>query len=333
MNDSKLQPEDLPANDKIQTFKPEDLPICEKCGRKTPPTRGDCFYCGNPLPFAARRIQTPTPEFRKLEIWEKGFNVVVTKCRETPDFSAVNEIAEFLEFEGEDLRKILDSKKSLPLARVASNAEAKLIAEKLAAHNIESRIVADERLKPEISARRLRGIEFSGDNLIMILFNNDEIAEIFCKDLSLVVSGAIFERKIESIESIRRKEKGKVLNSNEIGSDQFVIDIYAQNDNIGYRIEQHGFDFSCLGNRKSLLAGENMKRLAEKLRAVLPQAEFDDDYLKNRAELGKIWEVQETISAGGVNRQSFGGFKRANTIIISNLTQFTRYSRLRREML
>lgn len=324
---------DLTATNDIQTFKPEEMLTCEKCGRKSPPTRADCFYCGAALPISELQTELLKLNLRKLENWEKGFNVIFLKRKESLNSEKIARIATFLEFENEDLRRILESASPLPLARAESRSEAEIIVEKLAKNNIESLIVEDRELRVETAARRLRGIEFFADKLVLILFNKDEIVEISANESALIIVGALFERKIESTESIKRKEKGKVLDSTETGTDAPMIDIYPQNDYIGYRIESNGFDFSSLENDKSLLAAENMKRLAEKLKKFLPNAEYDENYVKIRGELGKVWEVEEKNDTGGVNRRAFGSFRRNKTVIISNESQFTRYSRLRKRIL
>lgn len=324
---------DLPVSGEIQAFKPEEMITCEKCGRKSPPTRTSCFYCGFALPVADLQKTFAKPSLRKLESWEKGFNVILLNQIKSPDSQNITELAGFLGLENEDLQKILLTKKSLPLARLESSTEAEVIVEKLASDNLDSRIVGDEQLKLAVAPRRLRGIEFFEQRIALVLFNTDELVEINFEDLSLIVVGTIFERKIESTESIKRKEKGKILDSSETGTDELVIDIYSENDEIGYRMESSGFDFSCLGQDKGWLARENMMRLAEKLKSVLPNAKYDNDYLKIRAELGKIWEVEAVNNAGGVGRKSFGKYRRTNTLTVSNESQFTRYSRLQKRIL
>lgn len=324
---------ELETKDELPGFKSSEMLVCEKCGRLTPPNRPNCFYCGTALPLSKIQTENLKLNLRKLESWEKGLNVVCAKVN--ADFSTANltETAEFLCFENEELQKILSSVAPLPLIRVESENEAAIVVEKLAKNNIESRIVSDKQLKIETLARRLRGIEFFDDRVVLILFSGDETFELQYEDLALIVVGAIYERKIESIESIKRKERGKVLDSSETGTDEILIDIYPNDDEIGYRIESTGFDFSCLEKEKGILARENIIRLAAKLNSVFPHAAYDDNYRKIRSTLGKVWEVEEKSSAGGIGRKSFGNFRRTNTLTISNLSQFTRYSRLKKQML
>lgn len=324
---------ELAATNDLPAFKPEEMLVCEKCGRKTPPTRANCFYCGALLPISELQTEYFKLNARKLESWEKGFNVVFVKQNENFDSANLTEAAKFLSFENEDLQKILINGRAFPFARVESENEAAIIVEKLAKSNIESKIIDDKQLKTEIQTRRLRGIEFFDDRVVLILFNADETFQLRYDDLALIVVGTIYERKIESVESVKRKERGKVLDSSETGTDEILIDLYPHDDEIGYRIESNGFDFSCLEHEKGILARENMKRLAEKIKNLFPNAAYDDDYQKIRVGLGKVWEVEEKSSAGGLGRKSFGSFRRTNTLTISNASQFTRYSRMQKQVL
>lgn len=324
---------ELTATNDLPAFKSDEMLVCEKCERKTPPTRANCFYCGAFLPVSELQTEHFKLNTRKLESWEKGFNVVFVKQNENFNSLNLTEAAKFLSFENEDLQKILTTGRAFPFVRVESENEAAIIVEKLAKNNIESRIIGDKELKIETAMHRLRGIEFFDDRAVLILFNADETFQLKYEDLALIVVGTIYERKIESIESVKRKERGKVLDSSETGTDEILIDLYPHNDEIGYRIESSGFDFSCLEQEKGILVRENMKRLAENLKELFPNASYDDDYQKIRAALGKVWEVEEKSSAGELGRKSFGSFRRTNTLIISNSEQFTRYSRMQKQVL
>jgi hypothetical protein len=316
---------DLPASSEPEGFKPEEMLVCDKCQRKSPPTRLKCFYCGAELKVSAEQSQFLKPKLRKLEDWEKGFNLIYLSKSGTANLA---NIAKLVHFEPNDLQKLLETGKSLPLARLESETEADVLAQRLNEFGLQSKIVSDELLKADVFPRRLRRIEFFADKAFLILFNADEIVEIPFQEIGLIVVGAFFERKIESTQSLKKKDDRKVLETAEISTDEMLIDIYSRQDSGGYRIETKGFDFSCLGAEKGLLAKDNLKKLAEKLRSVARDAKFDDDYLRIRAELSLVWEVSQRNDSSGVQRQGLGKFKRANTFIINNLTQFTRYSRL-----
>lgn len=330
--DSDERLKDLPATSATgEGFQPEQMIVCPKCARVSPPNRLKCLYCAALLPVAETGLIKPN--LRRLESWEKGFNIIYQPSDLNFDEAKISEIADLLKFEPEDLRRILTARKRLPIARAESAAEAAVVAERLKQSGVESFVLSDDLLKPESPARRLRGIEFFDDKVVLILFNNDEIAEIRRADLCLIVTGARVERKIEIVEKYNRKKENKILDSRESGTDDSLIDVYGREDFIGCRIESTGFDFSCLGGEKRMLAGENIKLLAEKLRAFSPDAHFDDDYRRLRAELGGVWTVEQKKDSKGVRKQSFGSFNLESVTIIDNLTQFTKYSRLQRHLL
>lgn len=318
---------DLPVQAEAEGFKPEEMATCPKCGRKSPPTRAACFYCGAQLTLSEAQSRFLKPNLRKLEPWEKGFNVIYVPGEQAPETSG-SELARLLSIEKEETRKLLETKKTLPVARVESAPEAEILITRLKDLGLESRVVSDESLKLETVPRRLRGVEFLNDKLILILFNVDEVVEVPVEDLALIVTGAFFERKIEATESLKRKKENKVLDSSEVSSDELLIDIYPKNDSVGYRIELAGFDFSCLGDEKGWLAKDNMQKLLQKLRLIANQTKFDDDYLRIRGELGRVWEVDQRSDTGAVDRKALGVYQRKNITTINNLSQFTRYSRL-----
>lgn len=323
----------LPAQTENLAFKPEELILCRKCRRTNPPTRPECFYCGAELEFSEEQSEFLKPNLRQPEIWEKGFNLIFLPESQNFDDEKSAETAKILKCEKEFLQKLVAAKKPLPIVRAESAKEAEIVQTRLRGIGIQTLIVSDESLAIEKSARRLRGIEFFGDKLALILFNRDEIVEITNKDLALIVTGAIFERKVEAVEKRGKKGENKILQSTETSSDESLIDIYSRGDQIGCRILAKGFDFSCLEAEKGILAAENLKKLAEKLRRAAPKAKFVDDYRHARESLGNVWRVEEKTDPQGLKREGFGKFNLENTTTINNSSQFTKYSRLQRHLL
>lgn len=324
---------DLPIQSENPAFKREEMILCAKCARTNPPTRLDCFYCGAELEFSQAQGEFLKPNLRKIENWEKGFNLIYSPDSQNFDEAKLSEIAKILKCEKEFLQKLIETQKPLPLARAVSEREAEIVQKRLREFGIGTLVIGDDNLAIEKPARRLRGIEFFDDNLALILFNQDEIIQISNEDLALIVMGAIFERKVESTEKRVKKGGNEILQSSETASDEFLIDIYSRQDTTGFRIFAKGFDFSCLGAEKGILAAENLKKLARKLREAAPDAKFIDDYLQAREILGNIWQVEEKINSQGVKREGFGKFNLENITTINNLSQFTKYSRLRRHLL
>ncbi|MEP7038715.1 MAG: hypothetical protein ABI891_10245 [Acidobacteriota bacterium] len=71
-------------------------------------------------------------------------------------------------------------------------------------------------------------IEFWDDKIIFVIFNQDELVVTSKDDLILIVSGAIFERRVEATEKRNKKGENKLLETDETTSDDFLIDIYSR---------------------------------------------------------------------------------------------------------
>jgi len=334
--EDQIRADNQPKNQPVQTediaFKPEEMISCGKCARTNPPNRLKCFYCGAELEMTAEQAANIKPNLRKLENWEKGYNLIYAPNPNGENEFDSAETAKILNLESEDLQKILQTEKTLPLARVESEKEAQITASKLSERGFNISIVSDEALAVDKLPTRLRSLEFDDDKIILIFFNSDEIAEIKREDLVLIVSGAIYERKTESIEK-RKKGESKILDATVTASDVGLIDIYSRQNSNGYRILANGFDFSCLETAKGILAVENLKKLAAKLREFAPNAKFVGDYLAVREVLGSVWEIEQRKDSLGLKRHSFGKFDFSNLATSSNLQQFTKYSRLQWQIL
>ena len=324
---------DLPTDTSVEAFDPEALISCVKCGRKSPPTRLKCLYCGVALEVSDAQAKKLQPKLRKLEDWEKGFNVVLLPQTKQVSDSQVEEVASILILEKSDAQAMVGSGTALPGARAESLTEAKVIADRLAALGVESRIVNDEDLNPERSPRRLRRVEFEDDHLVFILFNSDEVARIPFGEVALIVEGAIIQRRIESTESIKKKDDKKLLSSVEQTSDGAVLDIYTVADPVGYRVEIKGFDFSGLGSDKALIAKDNLPKLLSRLRECSPSAVVSSDYLSLRGQLAKVWDVSQKTESEGLKRSGIGKLSRSNTESSDNQLQFTKFSRLQWHLL
>jgi len=96
-----------------------------------------------------------------------------------------------------------------------------------------------------------------------------------------------------------------------------------------WRIASRSFDFSCLGEKKKLLAAENFVTLVQTLRERAPAATFDDSYPQLRKLLTAVWPMVQQTSGGGWRRMRPGKFNVQAVTTTNNEAQFTRYSRLR----
>ncbi len=320
---------DLPVQTENIAYGFDEMIVCGKCGRNNPPNRLKCLYCGAELEFSDEQNGFLKPVLRKLEAWEKGFNLIyLPKDLREIDEQKIKEISRITRTEREVLKKIFGAKKKLPLARAESQKEAEIVRQRFGEIGIETIILSDEKLNVENAPKRLRSLEFSDKIISLQIFNTDETVKFLLEDLTLIVIGAIFQKRIEATEKLSKKGENILLNATEIASDERLIDVYATGEDTGFRIEQKGFDFSCLGEEKSLLAAENIERLAKKLKAFAPQAKLVEDYKQLRAFLGTVWEITERKDSKGLVRENFGKFNLGNVTTVSNSEQFTKYSRM-----
>ena len=309
-------------------FKPDELNACAACGRMNAPTRLKCLYCAAALEVKTEFAASMKPVLRKLESWERGFNVIV---HEHSGQTEIAKVAAYLSAEPDDVRALLDAGSPLPLARVESEAETKVLIEGLNNFGLRCAVVGDAELDADKLPVRLSGIEFGENGIVVVDFNTRDTTSI--SDLALIIPGIITSSKVDSLEKKLRGGKTKLLEETASASDESVLDIYSGRDPVGFRVQLAGFDFSCLGEDKGLLAVENMRRLVTALKEHAPNARLVSDYAKVRHALGRIWEVEARKDTQGLQRAGFGKVEFGSVASTSNLRQFTKYSRLQWQIL
>ncbi len=327
--------ENQPAFDPlIQTeniaFRADEMVDCEACSRKNPPNRLKCMYCGGGLAVKAEFAEAISPISRKLEAWEKGFNVISLSAVGDAD---IKKAATLLQIESTLVETILSAGTPLPLARVESSEEAELLISRLTDLGFTCSIVTDESLNTDDLPIRASGIDISDGFISVIDFNTREVAPIPADELALIVTGMLSKSKVDLIEKKGRGGKTKLLDETETASDEAVIDIYSRSDAKGFRINLAGFDFSCLGESKGLLASENIRRLSVVLTENAPHARFVADYVSIRHTLSDVWEVDARRDPKGRQRAGFGKVEFGSVASTSNVRQFTKYSRLQWQLL
>ncbi len=338
MQDNNQNPdaEDFLKNLPLQAeeigFKRDEMVACRKCGRASAPNRLKCMYCGAALEIYADQTDKIKPNLRKLENWEQGFNLIYLPNDEQISAETTAQIAKLIGHEREFVQKILDARKPLPVLRCETEREAEILQNRLGETGLRTSVVSDEALAADAAPKRLRNLEFRDNYIFLTHFNTNEIEVINLEDLNLIVSGAIFQKAVESTEA-RKKGESKILDATETASDESLIDIYTAKNAIGFRILTKGFDFSCLGAEKGILARENIKKLAARLEVLAPTVQVVDDYLAVRNVLGEIWEVEQRTDSQGLKRPRFGKFDLSNVSTSNNLQQFTKYSRLQWRLL
>lgn len=317
-----------------RTFAPSEMIRCDKCARQSAPTRIECLYCGAPLPVrdaGASLMRRPT--LKPLAAHEHGFNVIfMPKMAATVTArlsqNSIDETAAWLRVSATDLASMLQAGVPLPLARTASMDEAQLIAGKLAALNLSVMVLDDKSLTTP-NAKRARKIEIGEETLTLMCGDAATGVRVSWSEISLLVAGRIVNKQIE-VEERRGRAKSEIVDEREIVSDKHALDIHtAARVGEGWRIESDGFDFSCLGARKGLLASENFALLTQTLtKHAGDAARCDDSYNRVRRLLALVWPPDERTESRGLRRATVGRFHTEAVTLISNETQFARYSQL-----
>jgi hypothetical protein len=319
----------------LRAFKREELISCERCERASPPTRMKCLYCGATLPEVEGGEDRRRPALKSLEEWERGFNVVLAPGGAGEDShargDALAEAASLARLKPEQLGEMLAARLALPLARTGERAEAALLERRLTSLGLNIKIVADEELAVESQPpRRVRKIEFDEEGVEGLSVAGGETRRAAWGEIVLIVTGRIFRKRIEVEERLKRGAGSEFVESRELAEDEAVVDLHFAGTPAGWRVAASGFDYSCLGARKSLLAADNFARLVEEFRARAPRAAFDDSYRRVRHLLQFAWSPTEQKGAGGVRRAGPGRVSTEAVTSVSNEAQFTRYSRLLR---
>ncbi len=330
------QSESKPAFDpRIQTediaFDPNELVGCT-CGRMNPPNRLSCLYCGRELEITDDAATSIKTNLRKLESWERGFNVILRE-RSAEGVSNNEKAAMLLSMEPVDLTLILYAGCPLPLARVESEKEAEIIVNGLTPLGLKCSIVRDDDLSVDKPPVRLSTIEDREGSFALKDFNTGNVTEIAKDDLALIVTGILISGKVDSLEKKRRGKESKLLDETTTAADESVLDIYTLHDPNGFRVRSTGFDFSCLGEDKGLLAAENLRALMRFLKERSPNAKLVDNYSAVRQSLGSVWEVESRKDSKGLQRAGFGKTGFGTVASTNNLNQFTKYSRLQWHLL
>jgi len=312
-------------------FTPEQMVTCEACLRANPPTRTSCLYCAAQLRATDASAALQKPTLRKLERWEQGFNTIFL-----PDSAAqlteesLAAMADLLRLKREDLQRIIETGKPLPLARAATRDEASLIESKLAEMGVDVVVVSDSDLITDDSIqKRARAFELTESALVARpAAGSGEALSVTWAEITLLVAGRLFIRKVEVEERKGRRAESEIVDARELSADEAVLDIYTSQPDGGWRIGAGNFDFSCLGAQKGLTTAQNFSTLVTILRERACRSFYDDSYHRVRHALGIVWPIEQQTEARGWRRERPG---RVNTEAVTrsdNEMQFTRYSRL-----
>ena len=306
-----------------QGFSAEQMIRCEECLRANPPTRVSCLYCVAPLPLTETSARLIKPVLRPPEKHQSGYNNILLPHDQVVADSVIADAGALLKLSAENLRSCLSQSLALPVTRTASRVEAELVTDRLRELGLDCLTVSDDELGDAV--RRVRSMTFDDVSLVM----NHEQARLSWSDIVLIVTGRLFETRVEITERMTRKPENEILDTSEFFSDEFVIDFYTATHSSTWRVGGSGFDFSCLGRDKALVVNENMGKLLEVIVQKATNAEVDDSYARVRNLLELVWTTQPETQSSGWRRERPGKLSVGVSTTRSNEIQFTRYSRLR----
>jgi hypothetical protein len=218
----------------------------------------------------------------------------------------------------------------MPLARTATFDEASLLDLRLNRLGLETITVSDKDLGiPESPPHRVRALHL--DDSGMNTQQTPDAGRVYLRwsELSLIIVGRLIARSVELKERSRSRAENEILDASEILTDAAVVDIYTHTQPTSFRILANSFDYSCLGEEKSLLAEQNFSVLLELICRRAPQTEYDDSYNSLRLALEVAWPAEQQTVSRGWRRERPGKYSVGAVTETSSENQFTRYSRLR----
>jgi hypothetical protein len=312
-------------------FAPEEMIRCEECLRANPPTRFACLYCDSPLPLNESTAHLRKPILRTPEKHQLGFNCILIQTNSGPsNGDSLSKAAELLKLKVESLENIIALKAPMPLARTASREEAELVNERLRELGFETVQLSDDDLGKDDTVVRVRSVHIDDNSLSLQQAGNQTSIALSWDDLRLIVSGRLVVQKVEVTERVSLRPETEILDTSEFFSDEPVLDLYSSTHDRTWRIGTNNFDFSCLHDQKSFVAGENLSKLLALICSRCPSVQHDSAYNELRNTLQLVWPTEQETESRGWRRERPGKYSLGAVTANTNRSQFTRYSRLRR---
>jgi hypothetical protein len=323
LDESWLVP-DAAAEPPLRKFAPDEMLTCDACLRANAPTRAQCMYCGAALNAAASsEVEAATAD----DANEPQFYVVVWVHEGQPiDDSAVGQLAIRFNLKPEELRTALINGGPLPLAATRSADSAAQTISELSGIAVETAVVPATVSKTEFVPVNIRALEFAGESVTAISKIGRQPVATQLSDIQLIVTGRLLVHRVE-VDERRSRSAVKSLDRRELSEDQSVLDIYRRGADAPWRIIVNDFDFSCLGERKSLTTFDNAKALIDLLKERTPTA-VNDSYARVRPVLNAVWPLENTESQSRSRRPRAGRHDFSTVTASDNESQFNNYSRL-----
>jgi hypothetical protein len=283
------------------------------------------------LPLTESSARLRKPILRQPEKHQPGYNNILLPVDGAVANEIVAEAAALLKLSAENVQQLMSQGVPLPVARTASREEAELVTLRFRDLGLTCLTVSDEELGLASSdnvVKRVRAMSFA-DERLQVFHSGTEETNVLWSDLILILPARLIETRVEIKERMTRKPEKEILDTSEFFRDEAVIDFYSATDSFTWRVNATGFDFSCLGSEKALVANQNISRLQRMIVEKAVNAQFDDSFQRVRNLLELAWSTQPETQSSGWRRERPGKLTVGLATTKSNESQFTRYSRLR----
>ena len=268
------------------------------------------------------------PVLRQPEKHQLGYNNILTPAAQAST-EIVTDAATLLKLSDENMQALMSQSVPIPVARTASREEAELVTLRLRDLGLSCVTISDDELGlTDNVVKRVRAMSFDDEDVV-IYHSGSEQTSFTWSEVILILPARLIETTMEIKERLTRKKENEILETNEFFRDEVVIDFYTAAHSFTWRIGGSGFDFSCLGTEKALVANENIARLQRLIVTKAVNARFDDSYQRVRNLLELVWSTQPETQSSGWRRERPGKLSVGVATTKSNEPQFTRYSRLR----
>ena len=318
-----------PAPSEPQGFAHDQMVRCDVCLRANPPVRANCLYCAAALPAGKRVSEQRAITLKPVDEAVSGYNCIfVPSSTFSTAADKLQALAQLLKLSPDELRRIIDSRLALPLARTETREEAELVTRSLMELGLGSTVVSDAELGFSASIIQIRAVGFTDSGITLKQIGGDSGIEFPWSEIALIVSGRLITRRVESSEQKGKRGEKEITEAREFFADEPVMDTYLTPRPECFRIAANNFDFSSLPSR-GLVAAENFASLLNLIRTRAPAAQHDNSYLSLRQTLDAAWPSGQRTGSGGWRRERPGKYSIEAVTESSNVNQFTRYSRLR----
>ena len=318
-----------PVPSEPQGFAHDQMVRCDVCLRANPPVRANCLYCAAALPAGKRVSEQRAITLKPVDEAVSGYNCIfVPSSTSSTVADKLQAPAQLLKLSADELRRIIDSRLPLPLARTETREEAELVTRRLMELGLGSTVVSDTELGFSASIIQVRAVKFTDSGITLKQIGGDSGIEFPWSEMALIVSGRLITRRVESSEQKGKRGEKEITEAREFFADEPVMDIYLTPRPECFRIAANNFDFSSLPSR-GLVAAENFASLLNLIRTRAPAAQHDNSYLSLRQTLDAAWPSGQRTGSGGWRRERPGKYSIEAVTESSNVNQFTRYSRLR----